>query len=194
MKKKHLKQNKMENKLSDYGVWVSINSKEYAEPTSVEWLVNELKSTTKKHLGYKNIDIDFKNKIEQAKHLHKKQSLELIELTAQLTGAATVDSEIGKMEYIDVYNQYYKSKTENPNKTTHALLLELGFKKDETADIPSYFKNFGNFIEDDYEYCFCIFQDINDNFYTQIMGRKVILNDSERLISLFYEVTGEKLN
>lgn len=176
----------MENKLSDYGVSGDDNSKEYAEPTSVEWLFSEL-------LGDRVLSKELIELREQAKHLHKKQSLELIELTAQLTGAATVDSEIAKMEYIDVYNQYYKIKSENPNKTTHALLLELGFKKDETADIPSYFKNFGNFIEDDYEYCFCIFQDIDNNFYTLIMGKKVILNDSERLISLFYEITGEDL-
>jgi hypothetical protein len=148
--------------------------------TSVEWLAEQLESITQ-------------DLFEQAKKMHKKQSLELIELTAQLTGVATVDSEIAKMKPIDVYNQYYNTKNPIPEKTTHALLLEFGFTKDETADIPSYFRNFGSFLEDDYEYCFCIFQDIDNNFYTQIMGKKVILNNPERLKSLYEEVTGEKI-
>lgn len=183
----------MKIKLLDKGVSEDDNSKEYAKPTPIEWFVNELKSNRKKHVGYKNIDIDFKYKIEQAKKMHKEQSLELIELTAQLTGVATVDSEIAKMEHIDVYNQYYNSKNPIPEKTTHALLLKYGFTKDETADIPSYFRNFGSFLEDDYEYCFCIFQDIDNNYYTQIMGKKVILNNPERLKNLYEEVTGEKI-
>jgi hypothetical protein len=44
--------------------------------TAVEWFVNELKSSRKKHLGYKNIDIDFKDKIEQAKEIENKQRQE----------------------------------------------------------------------------------------------------------------------
>ena len=46
--------------------------------TAVEWLVNELKSNKKKHLGYKNIDIDFKNIIEQAKQMEKQQIIDAV--------------------------------------------------------------------------------------------------------------------
>jgi hypothetical protein len=42
--------------------------------TVIDWLVNELKSNKKKHLGYKNIDIDFKNIIEQAKEKENQQN------------------------------------------------------------------------------------------------------------------------
>jgi len=41
--------------------------------------------------------------------IEKEQSLKLIELTAQLTGVASVDDEIAKMEYVDVYNHFYNN-------------------------------------------------------------------------------------
>ena len=43
--------------------------------TVIDWLVNELKSNKKKHLGYKNIDIDFKNIIEKAKEMEKAEKI-----------------------------------------------------------------------------------------------------------------------
>lgn len=48
-----------------------------------------------------------KQLFDEAMKLHKFQSVSLIELSAQLTGVASVDPKIAKMEYIDVYNQYY---------------------------------------------------------------------------------------
>ena len=44
--------------------------------TAVEWLVDQLKSTKKKYMGYKNIDIDYKEIIEQAKEMEKEQIID----------------------------------------------------------------------------------------------------------------------
>ena len=43
------------------------------QKSAVEWLVDQLKSTKKKYMGYKNIDIDYKEIIEQAKEMEKEQ-------------------------------------------------------------------------------------------------------------------------
>ena len=72
-------------------------------------------------------------------------------------------------------------------------LYELGLKKYEDSEIPTYFKNFGNYDGEDFEYCFMIFQDVKGNFYTEIMGRKVILESVHQTQNLFFEVTGEQL-
>lgn len=50
---------------------------------------------------------------EKAQDMDKENSLKLIELTAQLTGVATVDGDIAKMSYEDVYNQFKSQKNEN---------------------------------------------------------------------------------
>ena len=74
--------------------------------TTITWLEQEfikLESTIGVHGKMYEL-------IEQAKEMEKQQSLELIELSSQLTGVATVDDEISKMTYVDVYNQYYRSK------------------------------------------------------------------------------------
>ena len=42
--------------------------------TAVEWLYDQLKSTRKKYMGFKNIDIDYQEIIEQAKEMEKEQS------------------------------------------------------------------------------------------------------------------------
>jgi hypothetical protein len=72
-------------------------------------------------------------------------------------------------------------------------LYELGLQKYEGSDIPTYFKNFGNHDGEDFEYCFMIFQDAKDNFYTEIMGKKVILESVHQTQNLFFDVTGEEL-
>ena len=43
------------------------------EKTAVEWLVEQLKSTRKKYMGFKNIDIDYQEIINQAKAMEKEQ-------------------------------------------------------------------------------------------------------------------------
>lgn len=73
-----------------------------SKQTAVEWFFNELQ-----RMQY-FIGNDMLQAYEQSKAMEREQSMELIELTSQLTGVATVDEEIAKMEYIDVYNQYYK--------------------------------------------------------------------------------------
>lgn len=72
-------------------------------------------------------------------------------------------------------------------------LYELGLQKYEGSDIPTYFKNFGNHDGEDFEYCFMIFQDAKDNFYTEIMGKKIILESVHQTQNLFFDVTGEEL-
>lgn len=79
--------------------------------TAVEWLIEQYK----KGIQYNPLEKDGysnarNNLIEQAKEMEKQQSLELIELSSQLTGVATVDDDISKMTYTDVYNQYYGIK------------------------------------------------------------------------------------
>ena len=87
----------------------------------------------------------------------------------------------------------YDFSTLKPMKITEDVLFKLGLEKYEDAEIPTYYKKFGNYIEDDFEYCFMIFQDINGNYYTQIFGKKIILNQVHRLQNLFYEITDEEL-
>ena len=77
--------------------------------TAVEWLVEKLQNRQNgifKGIHYMSLDEIY----NLAKAIEKQQSLELIELTAQLTGVATVDNEISKMEFIDVYKQYYNQE------------------------------------------------------------------------------------
>lgn len=87
----------------------------------------------------------------------------------------------------------YFLSTLKPIKTTEETLFKLGLKKYEDADIPTYYIKFGNFIEDDFEYCFMIFQDINKDYYTQIFGKKIMLNQIHKIQNLFYEITDEEL-
>lgn len=73
---------------------------ENKQQTPVEWFVQKIN-----RIGHIT-DKDY----EYAINMELEQALGLIELTAQLTGVSTVDEEIAKMEYIDVYKQYYKEK------------------------------------------------------------------------------------
>lgn len=87
----------------------------------------------------------------------------------------------------------YYTETLRPIELLEKRLYELGLQKYEGSDIPTYFKNFGNHDGEDFEYCFMIFQDVNDNFYTEIMGRKIILESVHQTQNLFFDVTGEEL-
>lgn len=80
-----------------------------------------------------------------------------------------------------------------PIALTEAFLFGLGFKKYKGSDITTYFKNFGNNDGEHFEYCFMIFEDAKGNYYTQIMGKKVIVNYSHTLQNLFFDITGEEL-
>ena len=87
----------------------------------------------------------------------------------------------------------YNTETLRPIKLLEKRLYELGLQKYEGSDIPTYFKNFGNHDGEDFEYCFMIFQDAKDNFYTEIMGKKIILESVHQTQNLFFDVTGEEL-
>ena len=75
--------------------------------TAVEWLVDQLKSTKKKYMGYKNIDIDYKEIIEQAKEMERQQIM-----------TAFTQGDIFGSDYYDgvniteenYYNQTFKSE------------------------------------------------------------------------------------
>jgi hypothetical protein len=71
--------------------------------TAVEWFVNELKSSRKKHLGYKNIDIDFKDKIEQAKEMEKEQIMQAFEAAEKYCGKDFLHGDL-------YYNETFKSE------------------------------------------------------------------------------------
>ena len=51
--------------------------------TAVEWLVDQLKSTRKKYMGFKNIDIDYQEIIKQAKEMEKEQHNETWDIAHQ---------------------------------------------------------------------------------------------------------------
>jgi hypothetical protein len=79
-----------------------------------------------------------------------------------------------------------------PIALTEAFLFGLGFQKYKDSDIPTYFKNFGNHDGEDFEYCFVIFEDAKGNYYTQIMGKKIILNYAHTLQNLFFDISDEE--
>lgn len=75
--------------------------------TAVEWLVYQLKSTKKKYMGYKNIDIDYKEIIEQAKEMERQQIMTAF-TQGDIFGADYYDGvNITEENY---YNQTFKSK------------------------------------------------------------------------------------
>lgn len=76
------------------------------EQTAVEWLISQI--VEDQIIKAKSVG-EWEIVFQKAKEMDKDNSLKLIELTAQLTGVATVDNEIAKMSYEDVYNQF-KSK------------------------------------------------------------------------------------
>ena len=79
-----------------------------------------------------------------------------------------------------------------PIPLTEEWLLKLGFDKLEN-DIPTYFKCFGNLIEDDYEFSFNIYVDSEQNYFITIFGRKIIIKHVHQLQNLYHSLTEEEL-
>ena len=79
-----------------------------------------------------------------------------------------------------------------PIPLTQEWLVKLGFDKLEN-DIPTYFKCFGNLIEDDYEFSFNIYVDSEQNYFITVFGRKIIIKHAHQLQNLYHALTGEEL-
>ncbi len=71
--------------------------------TAVEWFVEQLKSTRKKYMGYKNIEIDYKELIQQAKAMEKEQIV-----YAHIAGMEFIA--VDPKHYIDDANEYYNAE------------------------------------------------------------------------------------
>ena len=92
-----------------------------------------------------------------------------------------------RLEFIGKNKLEYKSIP-----LTEEWLLKLGFDKLEN-DIPTYFKCFGNLIEDDYEYSFNIYVDSEQNHFITVFGRKIIIKHVHQLQNLYHALTDEEL-
>lgn len=79
-----------------------------------------------------------------------------------------------------------------PIPITEDWLFKLGFKSTKN-DIPTYYKNFGNLIEYDYEYSFNIYVDLELNYFVTIFGRKIELKYVNQLQNLYYSICREEL-
>ena len=79
-----------------------------------------------------------------------------------------------------------------PIPLTQEWLVKLGFDKLEN-DIPTYFKCFGNLIEDDYEFSFNIYVDSEQSYFITIFGRKIIIKHVHQLQNLYHALTDEEL-
>ena len=79
-----------------------------------------------------------------------------------------------------------------PIPLTQEWLVKLGFDKLEN-DIPTYFKCFGNLIEDDYEFSFNIYVDSEQNYFITVFGRKIIIKYIHQLQNLYFALTEEEL-
>jgi len=76
---------------------------------------------------------------------------------------------------------------------TEDWLIKFGFDKLEN-DIPTYFKCFGNLIEDDYEFSFNIYVDSELNYFITVFGRKIIIKYVHQLQNIYFAITEEELN
>ena len=79
-----------------------------------------------------------------------------------------------------------------PIPVTEEHLFKFGFDKIEN-DIPTYFKCFGNLIEDDYEFSFNIYVDSEQSYFITIFGRKIIIKYIHQLQNLYFALTEEEL-
>ena len=79
-----------------------------------------------------------------------------------------------------------------PIPLTQEWLIKFGFDKLEN-DIPTYFKCFGNLIEDDYEFSFNIYVDSEQSYFITIFGRKIIIKHVHQLQNLYFALTEEEL-
>jgi len=96
-----------------------------------------------------------------------------------------------KVSIIDITETSTDTKYK-PIKLTEEWLFSFGFVK-HPNDIPSYVKTFGNFDVDDFEYAFFVYQDSDNNFYAQIIGKKIILNSVHQLQNLYFTIAEKEL-
>ena len=75
---------------------------------------------------------------------------------------------------------------------TEEHLSKFGFDKLQN-DIPTYYKCFGNLIEDDYEFSFNIYVDSEQNYFITVFGRKIIIKYIHQLQNLYFTLTEEEL-
>jgi hypothetical protein len=75
--------------------------------TAVEWFVEQLKSTRKKYMGYKNIEIDYKELIQQAKAMEKEQIIESWDNGYDL---GKHDDQLNPDDAEQYYNETFKSE------------------------------------------------------------------------------------
>jgi hypothetical protein len=86
-----------------------------------------------------------------------------------------------------------KNKLEyKPIPLSEGWLIKFGFDKLEN-DIPTYFKCFGNLIEDDYEFSFNIYVDSELSYFITVFGRKIIIKYIHQLQNLYHALTEEEL-
>lgn len=79
-----------------------------------------------------------------------------------------------------------------PIPLTEEWLFKFSFDK-LANDIPTYYKCFGNLIEDDYEYSLNIYVDSEFNYFITIFGRKIIIKHIHQLQNLYFFISGEEL-
>lgn len=79
-----------------------------------------------------------------------------------------------------------------PIPITEEHLFKFGFDKLQN-DIPTYYKCFGNLIEDDYEFSFNIYVDSEQNYFITVFGRKIIIKYLHQLQNLYFGLTEEEL-
>jgi hypothetical protein len=91
-----------------------------------------------------------------------------------------------------IYNTSIQIKHCKPIPLSEGWLFNFGFDKLEN-DIPTYFKCFGNLIEDDYEYSFNIYVDSEQNYFITVFGRKIIIKHVHQLQNLYHALTEEEL-
>jgi hypothetical protein len=96
-----------------------------------------------------------------------------------------------KVSIIDTTETSTDTKSK-PIKLTEEWLFSFGFKK-HPNDIPSYVKTFGYFNDNDFEYAFFVYQDSDNNFYAQIIGKKIILNSVHQLQNLYFTIAEREL-
>jgi hypothetical protein len=79
-----------------------------------------------------------------------------------------------------------------PIPLTEEHLFKFGFDK-LANDIPTYYKCFGNLIEDDYEFSFNIYVDSEQNYFITVFGRKIIIKYIHQLQNLYFFISDEEL-
>ena len=91
-----------------------------------------------------------------------------------------------------IYNTSIQIKHCKPIPLSEGWLFNFGFDK-LANDIPTYYKCFGNLIEDDYEFSFNIYVDSEQNYFITVFGRKIIIKHIHQLQNLYFALTDEEL-